>query len=466
MFDKILENAKSTKETINEVLNKQEELGFPLDISINSLEDEANSIKSEGTWIRCSTNAKDSMCNARKEALDAIKNTGAEILEYWERVDEIPFEEYDAIFDYFVLEKNNYRFIVTCHDCDDFEDCSTVLFCLVHRVTDLVTNEIFDFFVDLNCRNTGIERFNAFMLLLNSKSKEEYLSKRYAIYEELPELLEKNGVNVVKNTLKYYVNRIEGFIKLDDQTFIVPYDAWHNDIKMVVTNKKKWDVNQTNNNNHNVIGYYLNDYKSSDDIDYLLENIKAYKKHINKELGFKENGKYYENRDVDRIFDNLRINKDGEYVKAFNERVYNISRIDAWDGRGYGDHPYINKYNGLEIARHYTFSITPLQVPYINNESDIVFKYDTSKDKDNCILLINNYQVMEEQELRKDCYHDPSQDDEEEIPEYFIDRLYDGYNEDVLIGSIEFKGTFEECANKLDEYLKSLLDAFGIDYKN
>lgn len=452
MFSKIYEKAISASKFNKENIEKRNVELAEYDAS-TSEEEKIRDYAEEAKWIVFEKEpTKDDVWS--EELLNIIHNNNFNILEYAKRVDEINYyEDCGSIMEYYTLSNDKYKFIAKYRlDVDIDEGILSV-----NEVENLKTGEVIEFYLDLGCRNTGKAKFNDFLLLISCDSQDEYVTKKFAPYLKLPEMLEKYGYKILDNTVTYSTERLKGFIRLDEKMYIVPYTAWHDEVKVVVTNNPKWDVNDSND--YGRIGYYV-EY-SLDNFDVLVENIEAFKRHISGKYGYLEKDVYFKNNDIDTYFGKFTgKDKNGNYRKAYNNRIVEFEKINGWDGRGYGNRPYINLYKGLEMARHYQVTINP-NCGYgydfcdlLSNLSDIVIKYDTSIDKKNCILLINNYQYKIEDGIH--VY------DEDEDYDY-IDKPSKLLDQKFLVDTIEFHGSFTECISMLDDYLMKMFEIFEID---
>lgn len=451
MFNKIYENAinasKYNKEKIierNLVLEEYE--------SSTSEEEKIRDYSNEAKWVVFEKEpTSDDVWS--EELLNIIRENNFNILEYAKRIDQVNYyEDYGSIMEYYTLSNNKYKFIAKYRLDVDIDEG---ILC-VYDVENLKTGEVIEFYLDLGCRNTGKAKFDDFLLLISCDSKEEYISKKFASYLVLPEMLEKYGYEILDNTMVYSTERLKGFIKLGEKLYIVPYTAWHDEVKVVVTNDPKWDINSSNY--FGKMGYYV-DF-SLENFDILIKNIESFKRHVAGKYGYLEGDTCFKNKDIEAYFERFKDkDKNGNYRKAYNNRIIEIESINGWDGRGYGNIPYINLYKGLEVAKHYQVTINPSSgygydfCDLFSNLSDIVLKYDTSIDKNNCILLINNYHYKNEDGVH--IY-------DEDIYDH-IDSLSDLLDKEFLVDTIEFRGSFSQCIEMIDKYLMKMFEIFEID---
>ena len=452
MFEKIYSSAKGSA-TLNKETKAKKDLEVKAYEETATKEERIRNEVEKSDW-KIIEGTPDYSEVVSDELLDIIKRQGFNIKEYARRMSEIDYTEYNPTLEYYSLTYNNYKFIVKNFSDPDIEEGIFA----IYEVEHVKTGEIITYYLDIGCRNTTKLKLENFMMLLSCESEEEFLDKKYVIYKKLPELLKNKGYNVEDN-VTYFTDNIKGYLKIDNKLFIVPYIAWMNETRLVVTNYNQWSVNSSNSAQS--IGYYV-PYSGDDDIDILVDNIEAFKKHISGKYGYFENGKYYNNKDIEKIINISHRDKNGSYLECFNHYHIKIDTVRPWDSRGYGN-PYINVYEGLEMAVHFNVIFNDAaqwSIGDMINLSDIVVKYDKKIDPDNCILLIRNYEYNRYDEDSFIYYQDP--DDEDYEPEK-IDSLHTTYNKENLIDEVEVRGTFSEVSTRLKEYLNGMCKIFDID---
>lgn len=424
MFDKIFENAKMVSD------------------AVSTKEYKTLSVKKEGVWHDYKKVEREDVVS--KELFDIISENHWNIQSYKKRTDDINlFEEYCPSVEEYIVNNDKYSFkISNLLDADIDEGIFAV-----YNVENIKTEEKIEYYCDLSCRNTARCKFDRFLTLIDSDSEDDYVKKIYKDYIDISKKLEENGIKVLKDSVMYKAEKIRGFIELENRIFIVPYLGWNYDIRIVVTNDPTWEVNSYNGKNK--IGYYI--YRP--DIQTIIDNINAFKLHIEGKFGYLEDGKYYNNKDVQEYF-NKFCDKDeyGHYRKAYNYRDIEIDKISAWDGRGYGNYPYISVYNGLEIASHYHFTIN---VKGTINKSDIVLTYNKKENDKLCKLIINNYDYNYDSDIYTNC------EDKDKME--LIDRPSDDIKKEFLVDGETCFGTFSECMEVIDGYITKLLEIFNID---
>lgn len=387
-----------------------------------------------------------------RELLELIKKFDFEI-ESYEKFFEFDEYDYSPTLERYYCKKNNWRFdISNISDCDIEEG----LFRL-SNIKHIVTKEELDFYCDLGCRNTGKERLNTVLEFFEFQSVEEYVSAKYSIYLELPRLLRANGYTVEEIDFSFQLNEANGYLCLDDNVFIKIYRAWFDDLKLVVTNNKKWDVNSSNDSSSSSkMAYYFN-YTSSNDIPELIKCIEAFKAHTRREVGFLMSGQYFNNSDIYNFFDSLR-DEENYYKECWNHYHIVVEHAKFWDARGYAENPLIvNKYTGLEIYTRTILKFNDAAQWSIGdnvNVSSIIFIYD-KRMSDKCKLIIDNMICKSDDEAIYEIEYDDSDGYEAKntvIPEKHEKAV-----------RLEFDGDFMELYEILTNYVYTMCKIHNID---
>lgn len=386
-----------------------------------------------------------------RELLELIKKFNFEIESYEKFFD---FDEYDyaPVLERYYCKKNNWRFeIANISDCDIEEGIFSF-----SKIKHIITKEELNFYCDLGCRNTGEERLNTVLEFLEFESTEKYVSTKYSIYFELPELLRGKGYDVEEIDFSFKLNEPNGYLKLEENVFIKIYRAWCDDLKLVVTNDKKWDANSSNDGSSRRIGYYFN-YTSSKDIPELIKCIESFKSHINGEIGFLMFGQYFKNSDIYNFFDNLRDKKD-YYKECWNNYHIVVEHIDFWDARGYAENPLIvNKYTGLEIYTRTILKFNDAAQWSIGdnvNLSLITFIYD-KRISNKCKLIIDNIICKSNDEVLYEIRYD--NDDECGTGNTVIPEKH----EKAI--RLEYNGNFMELYEILSDYVFKMCKIHNIN---
>lgn len=286
-----------------------------------------------------------------KDMFDAIKKQGWQINRYLKLNQQDKNGEYycyDEILEKYECSHNGWRFTVNyLQDCDIEDGIWSV-----YSAENENNGEKADFYFDLGCRNTSEEKLERFNTLLSCNSIKEYVRDVFGKYLAIPVILSSYGFHVeaeepIKDeniiSLEHIVYKVE---KRGDICYLVVFKALYDDIKFVVTNDKKWDVNSSNKTLGNKIAYYL-DYNGPEDEDALCEAIILFNRHMHGEIGFFEDGNYITNYAISEYFKNLRNLVPHDVMNHYHMRVkYN----DIWDMRGYCKESRMpNLSTGLEV---------------------------------------------------------------------------------------------------------------------
>lgn len=381
-----------------------------------------------------------------KELLGLIKQFGF-IIESYDKFTDFSEYDYEPTLETYYCKFNQWRFEV--HNYSDV-DIKEGIFAL-NNIKHITTGEEVDFYCDLGCRNTGEDRLDEVLEFLSYNSLQGYVNEKYKNYVLLPSLLRNEGYSVEEVDYNFKLNEPQGYLKLNDSLFVKVYRAWHSDFKFVITNDKNWNVNSANDSLHNwgKKAYFFN-YNSINDISELCKCIEAFKEEQAGKIGYYENGQYYGNNDIIRLYDNLR-DKENPYKDCWNHYLIQVEHKKYWDCRGYDEDNSVitNKYKGLEIyiTTELTFNERSWKIGDYANKSIITFEYDKRKNPDKCRLLIDNY-IYNDKEESWQIYDDVA---EEYIP-----------NKSKLVGSIEMYGTFTELYNQLKDYIYKMCEIHEI----
>lgn len=386
-----------------------------------------------------------------KELLELIKKFKFEIQSY-EKFFDFDEDDYAPTLEKYWCKKNNWQFEI--ENIRDY-DIEEGIFSL-SEIKNIASEEKLDFYCDLGCRNTGDERLNTVLELFEFEFIDEYISSKYSLYFELPGLLRANGYPVEEIDFSFKLNEPNGYLKLDKNVFLKVYRAWHDDLKLVVTNDKRWDVNSSNDSSSSDIGYYF-DYTSSDDIPELIKCIEAFKSHIRGEIGFPMFGMYFKSSDVYNIFDSLR-DKENYFKECWNHYHITVEHLKFWDERGYAKNPLVvNKYIGLEIYTRTILKFNDAAQWSIGdnvNVSSITFIYD-KRISDKCKLIIDNMICKSNDEAIYEFEYNYEDDNEAKnnvIPEKHEKAV-----------RLEFDGNFMELYETLTSYIHTMCKIHNID---
>ena len=424
MFEKILKNANCNKlENINTANDKKEEAIIE------------NTQDSSWEVIKTCPNKEDVYS---ENLLNIIIKNNWEIVEYAKKIIN---NDNDDLDEYYSLKNNKYKFIVKHYADIDIEEGISI----VNKITNLKTNEEIDFYVDLGCRNTREAIYNNFLMLLDCDSSEEYLNKKYKIYKELPQVLEQNNIKIEENHFEMSAYGVKGFLKLNKNTYIIPFNSFSDEPKVAIANKSHMAHYKGD-----FICYYVDGLNDIKDIDILLNYLNSFTRHINGEYGFLENGKYYKNNDAEEIFNFKKKDENGVYYEDFNHYHIRIEQIYPFNSTS-----EINVHKRLELAVHFQIFFNDAyqwSKGDIINFSDIIIKYDKNIDDKNCILMIKNYSYKPTDEFTLDVE-----------PIEVIDDYDNSYNPKFLIDTIEIKDSFLNIKEFVNNYIYSLAKIFDVE---
>lgn len=396
------------------------------------------------------SNADYRVNNCSAELLSLIEKHRFVIKSY-EKNNDFDEDEYFPILETYHCSYNDWKFDVSnCSDCDIDEG--------IFRIDSLrnsKTDQKVKFYCDLGCRNTGEDRLERFLKFLEYDSEESFIKEFYREHLLIPDLLKKKGVDVINIDNKYSLEKINTVMTVKNNLYIVVYKGWHDDVRLIVTNDKKWDVNSSNELSNMFLGsrgYYF-DYKSEEDIDELIKCMYAFEEHIKGNIGYLESGRYCNNIDISRYFESL--NKPEIAHEQWNHYHIRVDMKNQWDGRGYGSTliPIVNKYKGIEISKVVELTFNDAAQWSIGdeiNKSIITILYDKNIDKENCLLTIENY-IFES----SDNYIIEDYDDD-------LDEYITNHNSRFLVGKLEFKGSFSYIMQTIDAYVKKMCEIYNI----
>lgn len=381
--------------------------------------------------------------NCSDELLSLIKQFNFNIESY----EKIEFDEnqnsWDRELEIYYCSYGDWQFKITHIEDVDITEGIFV----VNEILNKETTEKVDFYCDFGCRNTSECRRNEFILFLQYNSLDLYISDKYSHYLELPNLLSQKGYVVEKNDFKFYLNNPKGYLKIDDNLYVKIYSAWWDDLKTVITNDNKWDINSSNDNFSKA--YYF-EYNSTLDFDELCKCIEAFKEEQQGRIGYydEEEKVYYSNKDIMNFYNSLR-DKDDYYKHCWNNYLIEIKHEDHWDKKGYEEENsrIINKYKGLEIylKTKLTFNGDDRMNPEFNkNSSYITFEYDKRK-SDKCRLLIQYYSFKED------------------LEDYDYEKQETKISNEKLISSFEHYGSFKDLMYLLESYVNEMIKIHQIE---
>lgn len=401
--------------------------------------------------------------NCSSELLGLIDRYGFEIKSY-----ELNMEEKESYYDT-LLETYHCKYNDWLFDINNYSDIDIAegIFS-IRNLKNAKTGEKVEYYCDLGCRNTCEGELKKLLRFLECKSEKEFAKKEYAAYIELPSILRQAGVDFTVKLKKFTLNNpclalSINYENKENQGMYVRYkkvllrilNHWSDELQLVITKDKGWEDNSDRYASALSYGehFYSFKYNSSDDASELIRCIDAYYDHINGNIGFFEDGKYYSNSDVDRFFDSLRNDK-----KAFdkwNHYAIIVNGVTPSYGKcGSNRNNILNKYKGIEINAETELVFNDAAQWSEGdeiNKSIIKVIYDKNIDANNCILIVENYIYTDDDEYLQEIY------DEESAYEYSMIM-----NPQFMVGKVEFRGSFSEVMTKIKEYVYTMCNIYEI----
>lgn len=348
---------------------------------------------------------------------------------------------YDAIEYYYCSnDKWNIEIRNLLYDAD----LGTIL--QVLKLTNKISGQEVDFYCDLWSRNTSDNRLRQFKYLLNH-TYDEYIKEEFGIYFTLPTLLREKGFIVEEVNFTFDTIKCLGHLEISQPN--------SETIKSYLTINHDWGIHMSLSSilketifNKNIC--YSIKYNSGQDIDTLAEIIDKHLEHIKGKVGYLEDGRYYTNDYVERVFDKYKRKFDNvtDMSDSYKYTYWNISEYEDREPTEEETNEYnrmcdmaeINHYTGAEIYKKYEVLVNHNAYHFggVGTTYEFEVIYNLNIDKDNCILNIK--QITSEYIGRNNVLHDDSLENEisEEVNTYSI------------------KGTFTNIEDTLTEFLDEL----------
>lgn len=412
----------------------------------------------ESKYIKFPLSEIEKKCDS-SELFELIHKNNFNILEYKrlmdKDIDETSFYcDFDECVEKYLVSYNNWQFeINNLHDVDIEEGIFAV-----YSITNMNTKETVYFYVDLGCRNTGVDKFNRFMKLLSCSSEDEYIEKQYGLYLDIPQKLKELGYpiddkkfnfkDISKRGISLLVNRLENNINI----YLNIFESIYDEIHMVVTNDAKWDVNSSNRTLSENRAYYIHNYDG--DINTIVTYIEAFKEHMKGHIGFLcPDGTFFRDKDIFNL--SHKLLKQIRY-EDWNTYQFKSEYVDIYDCRGYSEENLMpNKLDGLEMysilkitfndASQWSKGNTALELVF-------VFKYDKKEDPNNISLHVYGIKIDNktgefefESKEKKEQYENDERwlKEEWKYAKLCIDDQIIGSKEDVLNSFYDY---LKECA--------------------
>lgn len=295
----------------------------------NKIEQEEAVKKLESQFLHYNNVEIEKVCWS-KELYEIIKKNNWNIISY-EKLPNIPEYACDDTIEKYHCEYNGWEFTINnMYDCDIEEG--------IFGVYSASKNEdVIEYYFDAGCRNTGGERMSRFIRIINSSNFEEYFDFQYNIYFSLINNLEQNcyDVELLTTDKKEIVKRSHIVIRVDN-VYLVLYESIFDELKFVITNDKKWDVNSSNStikNLKNKRAYFVK-YDGIEDYANLLYAIETFKEEVSGKLGVSYKNIYFSDSNIYALFSKLKEMVDHE---AWNHYHIKFEYKDIWGMRGYGN---------------------------------------------------------------------------------------------------------------------------------
>jgi hypothetical protein len=372
-----------------------------------------------------------------------IRSLGLSINKY---IPSDPEAEYYDAEEYYYC--SNDKWDVTVRNLLYDADLDTIL--QVLDLTDKNTGEKIDFYCDLWCGNTPNSRLEQLKYLLNHSEK-EFIDNEYGKYYSIPKMLRKKGYEIEEKDYTFNFEGCKGYLLIKNSVITNKRCELSIDHHMGETVYLKSEICEYRPYDSDRIIYPV-DYKGEQNIGELIIQIDSILKHIDGQIGFKENNTYYSNDDLERFFDDFEI-----------EQASIVDITDAYDSEYfYNEHPSeedvkefermekiaaINKYTGSEIYKKYEITLFHDTYHYggIDNVYEIEFTYNMSLDPKYCLLKIactKNEYFGRNNLIEKDCPQDENV-------------------KSSVINIYKTKGKFSEIFNIVEEFLNGLKHISG-----
>jgi hypothetical protein len=323
-------------------------------------------------------------------------------------------------------------------------DLGTIL--QVLELTNKADGQVVDFYCDLWSRNTTDNRLRQFKFLV-THTYDEYIIEEFGIYFTLPKLLRDKGFDVIENDFTFNSIGCIGNLEISNpnKPKIKSYLRISHDWNISVSLSSILKENILNKNN----GYSVK-YNSEKDIDTLVQVINKHLEHIEGKIGFLEDGRYYDNKNIERLFDAYERKFDHvtDMSDSYKYKYWNISEYEDRKPTQEETDEYnriskianINHYNGAEIYKLYEMSINYDAYHFggVGTHYEFEIIYNLNIDKDNCILNVK--QITTEYVGRNNVLND--------------DNLENEVKEETNTYSV--KGTFTYIEDTLTEFLDEL----------
>lgn len=261
-----------------------------------------------------------------KELFEIIKKLGFTITKYVKNSNP-DYDDYYCTAEIYSCIYNNWQFDVK--NLPDY-DIEEGIFA-IYDIKNNITKEVVKNYLDIGCRNTSKEKLDNFIMLLENSSYEDFFNKRYYLY--------KKAIDKLKEfcEVKEILNDVEKFpIRLS----LVPELSINPERKKIyfIATETECIISVDEKNSY-FYKYYTTTPKCENDINNLQKIVKCFIEDIDGKIGYFENGKYFNNKDIHNFFKKLK--------ETFSYEIFNHYKIQIYRNDYKGD--IINKYEGQEI---------------------------------------------------------------------------------------------------------------------
>jgi len=363
--------------------------------------------------------------NCSNKLLETIRDLGLTIKGYAKGNFLRYGPEYKELLEIYLCEYGPWEFNIKHFSDVDIEEG---LF-IISQLNNLVNGETIKLFLDLGCQTNSMKKLETFKSILKHDSKESFIKNRYKNYLDIPELLHESNLSIIKNTLKFNILDISGYLELFKDVYLrMIVEDSGDTVQIAITNSKTWNNGFLFPANEKGVQVYNVDYVDKSNLPILIETIYNFFDHINGKVGFFENGIYHSNSHFEEFLNSFR---DKEYIKAesWEKDDIEIIKLEDWNN----PQPFINKMTGIELY----------------SDGEIIF----NSSEDSCCDNIS-----------MGCYYTIIYD-KKEHPEY-CRLIIVHFTSDIDGRSIKehqtFHGKYIELCEIIEKYVKKMSEIFEI----
>ncbi len=296
----------------------------------------------------------------------------------------------------FYCNKNDYNFIIEfIDDCD----CEPGIL-LIRGAEQISTGETITFNCDLYCQNLSKTKLHDFLTLLECKSVQEYIDKRFGHFLQIPELLRKKGykieadINLQRIYDKKAISVNDAFMSLDFMIKIVSdQNISKNTCYLILMEEPNYRsksngfyelcICQTDSVEKiamNRISFkYPVKYNSNFDFDNLDKKINNYFYFLNDMYGYLEDGVYYNHKFIERYCQEIWKSQSQNSKMSFHYKFNPDHNCE------------LNILLIIKIGKPIHRINTKLDCDYSFEYYVMRMFYDKEKDNENCFLTIDGH---------------------------------------------------------------------------